>query len=217
MSSASVTKKVKLAEIMLMAGCSVCTDSIDTNIYDDSGNLKIDSSSTFVRTNASYNAYKMDVEGMRQVRWPGVTSSRIGGVFVKEDGSVIDIYNLTGMASDTDFMEGDYTFTSVPDGSKYFIFAVKVVNADGEALAVDSSELEAIEPDWVEHKLELVGIYEAAMLNGTLRSVTGVAAKLGDNNSNTYTGWTYDSEGNVQNIDLSAMPSFGSPCRYSAR
>lgn len=39
------------------------------------------------------------------------------------------------------------------------------------------------------------------MLNGTLRSVTGVAAKLGDNNSNTYTGWTYDSEGNVQNID----------------
>ena len=201
MSSASVTKKVKLAEIMLMAGCSVCTDSIDTNIYDDSGNLKIDSSSTFVRTNASYNAYKMDVEGMRQVRWPGLTSSRIGGVFVKEDGSVIDIYNLTGMASDTDFMEGDYTFTSVPDGSKYFIFAVKVVNADGEALAVDSSELEAIEPDWVEHKPELVGIYEAAMLNGTLRSVSGVAAKLGDNDSNTYTGWTYDSEGNVQNID----------------
>lgn len=40
MSSASVTKKVKLTEIMLMAGCSVCTDSIDTNIYDDSGNLK---------------------------------------------------------------------------------------------------------------------------------------------------------------------------------
>lgn len=78
---------------------------------------------------------------------------------------------------------------------------MKVVNADGEALAVDSSELEAIEPDWVEHKPELVGIYEAAMLNGTLRSVTGVAAKLGDNNSNTYTGWTYDSEGNVQNID----------------
>ena len=201
LSSASVTKMVNLPDIMLMSGCSVCTDSTDTSICDDDGNIKVDSSTTFIRTNASYNAYRMDVEGMKQVRWPGVTSSRIGAVFVKEDGTVVDTYNLTGMSSDTDFMEGDFTFTTVPEEAKYFIFAVKVANANGELIAVDSSELEAIEPDWVEHKPELVGIYEAAMLNGTLRSVTGVAAKLGDGNGVTYTGWTYDSDGNVQNVD----------------
>lgn len=199
--SANVVKRVKLQDILLGASCSVCTDSLDSSIYDENGNVKIDSSTTFVRSNVSYNAYKMDVEGMKQVRWPGVTSSRIGAIFVKEDGSVIETYNLTGMASDSDFMEGDYTFTSVPDGAKYFIFAVKTVNEDGELIAVDSSELEAIEPDWVEHKPELVGIYEAAMMSGTLKSVSGVAAKLGDGNSNTYLGWAYDSEGKVTYVD----------------
>lgn len=74
---------------MLGASCSVCTDSLDSSIYDENGGIKIDSSTTFVRSNVSYNAYKMDVEGMKQVRWLAFTSSRIGAIFVKEDGSVI--------------------------------------------------------------------------------------------------------------------------------
>ena len=41
------------------------------------------------------------------------------------------------------------------------------------------------------------------MLNGTLRSVTGVAAKLGDNNNNTYTGWTYDSKDGAVRVKVS--------------
>ena len=138
---------------------------------------------------------------MKQVRWPGVASARIGAIFVDKDGTVIDTYNLTGMSQDSDFVDGEYVFTNVPTGAKYIIFAVKVGYTDDYALAVDSAEIEAIEPDWVEHKAELVGIYEAAMLNGTLRSVTGVAAKVGDGTSSTYTGWTYDNDGHVKDMD----------------
>ena len=208
-SSASVQRRMALADILFQAGCSVCTDSTDTGIYDSDGNVKIDSSSTFVRTNSGYNAYRMDVEGMKQVRWPGVASARIGAIFVDKDGTVIDTYNLTGMSQDSDFVDGEYVFTNVPTGAKYIIFAVKVGYTDDYALAVDSAEIEAIEPDWVEHKAELVGIYEAAMLNGTLRSVTGVAAKVGDGTSSTYTGWAYDNDGHVKDmgpLDVADLP-----------
>lgn len=200
-SSAKEQRRMNLDSILFQAGCSVCTDSTDSGIYDAEGNLKIDASTTFVRTNSSYNAYRLNVEGMKLVRWPGIASSRIGAIFVDGTGTVIDTYNLTGMSSETDFNDGDYAFTSVPQEAKYIIFAVKIGFTDDYALAVDSNELEAVEPDWVEHKPELVGLYQAAMLNGTLRSVTGVAAKVGDANSNTYTGWTYETDGHVKPMD----------------
>ena len=196
-SSASVVRRFKLSEILLKAGYSVITDSTDTGIFTEDGELKFDSSQAFIRTNSGYNTYMMDVEGMKQVRWPGVASSRIGAIFVDEDGKMLDVYTLTGMAADSDFTDGDYTFTNVPTGAKYIVFAAKVGFTNAEAIAVDSSELEAIEPDWVEHKPDLCGIYAAAMVNGTLRSVSGVQAKVGDGNSNTYTGWSYDKEGHV--------------------
>lgn len=200
LSSATTTQRVSLPSILMTEGCSVCTDAEDTNLYLDNGDLNI-GTSTYIRVNTSYNTYKMDVVGMMQIRWPGVVSSRIGGIFINDAGSVVSVFNLTGMSSDTDFSDGDYTFTTVPDGATSFIFAVKVTNSDGELIAVDSTDIEAIEPDWVEHKPELVGIYEAAMVGGTLRSVTGVNAKVGDNSANTYSGWAYDSEGKVQNVD----------------
>ena len=199
-SSAGTIRRSELSELLLKTGCSVCTDSTDAGIYTDDGELITDSVQAFVRTNSSYNAYILDVEGMKQVRWPGIASVRIGAVFVDEKGKKIDVFNLTGMAEDSDFGDGDYVFTSVPTGAKYMVFAVKAT-VTGEVIAVDSSELEAIEPDWVEHNPDLCGIYAAAMVDGTLRSVSGVQAKVGDGTSSTYTGWSYDKEGHIVEMD----------------
>lgn len=201
LSSASVQRRVQLSDILFQSGCSVCTDSIYTNIYDENHELNIDGMTTLIRTNSSYNTYRLDVEGMKLVRWPGVASSRIGAIFVDEEGNVIDAFNLTGVSNDCDFADGDYVFTQVPDGAKYIIFAVKISYANDYALAVDSDNIEAMEPDWVEHAPELVGLYGAAMLDGTLRSVPGVAAKLGDGTTTTYEGWAYDSDGHISHMD----------------
>ena len=54
---------------------------------------------------------------------------------------------------DFDGTRGDYIFTDVPAGAKWFFFTTFiVVDQNAECIAVDSSSVEAIEPDWVEHK-----------------------------------------------------------------
>ena len=71
-------------------------------------------------------------------------------------------------------------------------------------LLTDSAELEAIEPDWVEHKPELIGIYQGwvdGMVQGGtpvsgLRSISGKVVTRGNNTQTTNATWTYDAAGN---------------------
>ena len=66
----------------------------------------------------NYNAYMIDVSGMKQVRYPGLNNSNIGGVFLNEDGVIIKTFNMAISSSMFDFVEGDYIFTDVPTGEK---------------------------------------------------------------------------------------------------
>jgi hypothetical protein len=154
----------------------------------------------------NYNAYKIDVTGMKQVRWPGVNHSQIGGVFVNASGVIISTFNMAVSDSMFDFVEGDYIFTDVPDGAVAFVFGSVVKNNALEAIAVDSAEIEAIEPDWVENDPCLGGVYQASVDSMTrLRSVSGVAAKTGDGTRTTSTEWTYDAEGNPTNTPVGTL------------
>ena len=150
--------------------------------------------------NPNMNVYAIDVDGMKQVRWPGLNNAQIGAVFLDEDGKVISKYNMSVSNSLFDFTLGDYIFIDVPKGAKRFVFTSPRGFDDEEAIAVDSTSIEAIEPDWVVADEYLIGVY-----GGTLdalmriRSISGALTRRGDDTHSTNSEWAYDKDGELTN------------------
>ena len=188
MSTSNKITRKKLSEILLQELTSVFL----------SGNavgqpLRIDE-------NANFNTYSIDVEGMKQVRFPGVNSSTICGAFVDDDNTVVSLFNMYVSHAYFDFVPGEYVFCDVPQGAQRFIFTSQNGLDDAEAIAVDSNAIEAIEPDWVHTPDRLVGVYGASV-DGLMRmrSISGAKTQVGTGTSQTSTEWTYDANGNVTN------------------
>lgn len=154
----------------------------------------------------NYNVYRHDVSGMKQVRWPGINHSIIGAVFTDASGVIVGTFNLAVSNSMFDFIEGDYVFCDVPEGAKYIYFASKITNNELEVISVDSNEIEAIEPDWVENEPWLCGVYHASIdALMQMRSISGATVRTGTGNSTTSTEWSYDENGRVKNTPVSAL------------
>jgi hypothetical protein len=226
MSTATRTQRLLLSELASFDGkvplTSRCTVG---SAMGELGNL------------SGYITYKVDVEGYKQVRFPGfVDNDQYScSVFTDASGNVISRSSLmintsiSGNPMDFDSSVGDYNFLDVPDNAKYMYFCVQsavatlyggsgevpqgslgavkvngVVTGYYAVLLTDSTELEAIEPDWVEHRPELIGIYqgyvEGMVTGGTptsgLRSISGKVVSRGSNTQTTNTSWTYDAAGN---------------------
>lgn len=156
----------------------------------------------------NYNIYRLDVSGMKQVRWPGINHSIIGAVFTDASGVIVGKFNLAVSNSMFDFNEntGDYVFCDVPDGAKYFYFTSKSTNANEEVIAVDSAEIEAIEPDWVENKPWLCGVYHASIdALMQMRSISNANVRVGTGTSTTSSEWTYDENGRAKNTPVGSL------------
>ena len=153
--------------------------------------------------NPNMNVYAIDVDGMKQVRWPGLNNAHIGAVFLDEDGKVISKYNMSVSHALFDFTLGDYIFIDVPKGAKRFVFTSPRGFDDEEAIAVDSTAIEAIEPDWVVADEYLIAVY-----GGTIdplmrmRSVSGATTRLGDGSSGSNPDWVYDNSGELTNTTV---------------
>lgn len=154
--------------------------------------------------NAVMNVYGINVDGMKQVRWPGINNEELGCVFTDEEGDVISTFRMAITDAQFDFVAGeDYIFTDVPAGAVKFLFTALKGHDDQEALAVDSKNVEAIEPDWVWRKEFLVGVYGMGQdALGRARSISGTKAVVGTGNSTTSMEWTYDEAGNVTNLSV---------------
>ena len=160
------------------------------------------------------NVYSLDVVGMRQVRWPGVSSDVAGGVFLDADGKVSGTVCPHITNANSDFIAGEYVFAAVPTGSCRFVFTSPVGQDLQECIAVDSSAIEAIEPDWVEHNLELIGVYKGSVDNlNRLRSVSGAVPQGGTGTPSTWAGWGYDADGNVTN----GLPPTGTKLNFTCK
>lgn len=199
LSTAKNINRKTLSDIILQEGKAV----IVTNVEEGVSTLEM----TGVLTDTpNYNAYKLDVSGMKQVRWPGLNNANIGAVFLNEEGVIIKKYNMAVNNTLFDFVEGEYIFIDVPGGAKSFVFASATANNNLEAIAVDSSEVEAIEPDWVLSEEWLGGIYHASIDTITqLRSISGATIRVGKGTSTTSSEWSYDSEGKPTNTPLNGM------------
>ena len=199
LSTASRINRKYLRDILVSPNVAVMT----TNAVIGTSTLASDG---ILTATADYNAYGIDVEGMKQVRYPGINHSQIGGVFLNADGVVIGKYNMALTNSMFDFTEGDYIFIDVPQGAKTFVFGSKNTNADLEAIAVDSAEIEAIEPDWVHNKACLGGVYHASIDSLLqIRSISGATVRVGTGTSTTSSEWTYDSDGNPTNTPVGKL------------
>ena len=155
--------------------------------------------------NPNMSVYAIDVEGMKQVRWPGINNAIMGAVFVDANNKVVKTFNMSVSHALFDFSVGDYVFTDVPLGAVRLVFTSPTGFDDEEAIAVDSSAIEAIEPDWVLAKERLVGVYGMSVDSLMRpRSISGVKTRCGDNNSRTNVDWKYDSEGNPTNSSVPA-------------
>lgn len=154
----------------------------------------------------NYNVYRLDVSGMKQVRWPGLNHSIVGAVFTNEDGIAVGTFNLAISNPMFDFVDGDYVFCDVPENAKYLHFTSKAANTELEAIAVDSSAIEAIEPDWVFNKAWLGGIYQASIdALMQMRSVSNAHINVGTNTHTTSNEWVYDEDGRVKNIPVGTL------------
>lgn len=122
-------------------------------------------------TQVSQNSYYMvDVKGYKQVRFPGLVSAVYGALFLDSEGNIIERMKAT---SDIGIINGMYLFNAIPANAVKLAFSV-VNNAPFDyVLLTKSDEIEAIEPDWCEHKECLTGVYEAVSQNDILRSISG--------------------------------------------
>ncbi len=155
--------------------------------------------------NASYNVYAVDVEGMKQVRWPGENNAQVGAVFTDEEGKVVKTFAMAIAHEQFDFVHGDYVFCDVPNGAREFVFSSPAGFDDLECIAVDSEAAEAIEPDWVHTHDRLVGVYAVTTDSlGNARSKSGAVPARGDETNATSSAWKYDGDGRVANT---AIPS----------
>lgn len=206
-STATRVNRKHLADIMVKSLAAIFTDNVVAG-----GDYEI-------TDNPNMNVYELDVAGMKQVRWPGVNNAMIGAVFVGEDGKVIKKFNMSVGAALFDFVNGEYVYTDVPNGAVKIVFTSPVGFDNLEAIAVDSSAVEAIEPDWVyiggsldnPAIRELVGVY-GMTLDSLMRarSISGAVTKRGENNNTINPDWQYDNDGNLTNATVPSSTMTGS-------
>lgn len=119
---------------------------------------------------SDYSAATVAVKGYKQVRWPSVNSAQYGAVFTDDDGNII---SRAKASSDSGLIDGMYCFAAIPEGATKLTFTIKRTADFDYVLLTNSTEIEAIEPDWVEHTECLTGVYEALMTNDMIYSWSG--------------------------------------------
>ena len=191
LSTAKKVNRKKLSKILVKAFSCIYTNEL------------VPGGDYSIVENPNMSVYAIDVEGMKQVRWPGINNAIMGAVFVDANNKVVKTFNMSVSHALFDFSVGDYIFTDVPIGAKRLVFTSPKGFDDEEAIAVDSTSIEAIEPDWVLAKERLVGVYGMSVDSLMRpRSISGVRTRMGDNTSRTNEDWKYDSEGNPTNSSV---------------
>lgn len=127
-------------------------------------------------TTNSNTVYKINVAGLKMIRWPGVSGATYAAAFADSN---LNMMNAVSLNSQIEFVNGDYLFATVPDGAEWLYFtaptAIDTNQFPAYCVKCYSDNVSAIEPDWVEHEECLCGIYEANILDGLVRSISNVA------------------------------------------
>ena len=174
---------------------------------------------------ATQDTYRIPVKGMALVRFPATLSPSIGSAFTTADGKVVQANTLKEVTAaegdsdgrspqnssdaspidfptETEHLDDAYDILNVPPTADYLHFTVPASYPTTlRAIATDSAEIESLEPQWNTHLPELVGMYQATLYGGHIRSTVGTGKNvlLGKNQGSNYTfesaEWVYDTDG----------------------
>lgn len=175
--------------------------AIDNSLYVDGYGVD-----DILAADSTCNVYKVLVEGNKRVRFPGIEHETYSFVFVDDEENIISINTLSVPVTETnptDFINnmGDYDFRDIPSNAKYLYFTCKTTAASRTmvlhgvgVIVTNSDKIVDVEPDWVEHKAELIGIYPSSIPNTVPHSLSGKSVRYASGTSNAT--WTYGSDGN---------------------
>ncbi len=200
LSSANVRNIYRLAELLYSESKGVYVDdSTETGV----------NVADLLGQGSNVNVYRVDVEGMKQVRWPGMNNQTMGCVFTDADGKVVGVFQMAVSNTNFDFTIGSYIYASVPQGAKWFYFTTFKDLEESEVHVVDSDSIEAIEPEWTEIKSpkalneeiedgSVFGTYPITIDGlGLPRSISSGRSRRGTGTSTINPNWLYDDEGNA--------------------
>ena len=121
-------------------------------------------------SDSSYALVHVAVGGYSRVRFPSVPgNSFLGSIFTNADGTVVQdvlVETLSG-----GFEPGMYVIADVPNGATDLYFSVKKSAEFDKVVLSNSTRIEDMEPDWVEHEACMVGVAESTVVGTKLRSV----------------------------------------------
>ena len=214
-SSATVIHRYNLGDCLYEDG-----KGIDNRIVEVGQNFANATLSTAINC----AVYRADVEDMKLVRFPGMKHSYFSCAFTDKNSEILAMYNLTMQdisvngsivnPADFDNEAGDYDFREVPDNAKYIYFTcLKSLSEDLEIIAANSSEIECMEPDWVEHLPELIGLYSGSATGITtggtpttgLRSLSGKTAARGNGTSTSSTEFEEGNNGEPTTLPTTSI------------
>ncbi len=150
-------------------------------------------------SNTSTNIYKTEVRGMKLLRYPGMNVAQIAVLFTDGNERVIGVFSYYNPLSD--MAVGDYIIAEIPEDAVYAFITIPKGLDETEVVITDSANVESVEPDWLVHEPELIGVYRGCCDGGRqLRSISGAVATHGNNVSSTNADWEYDGDGNLSSI-----------------
>lgn len=141
---------------------------------------------------------RLNVEGMRLLRYPAMNTASYSAVFTDADGMILSVFSFASPQSD--MLEGDYYIAPIPEGARWALFTVPRGYDSEQVRATDSADIESVE-DWLLHDPELIGVYQAsADAQRQIRSLSGKSVLRGTGTNTTHAGWEYDGDGNLTSL-----------------
>lgn len=127
---------------------------------------------------SNYATVHIELGGYSRVRFPSVPgSSFLGSVFTNADGNVVQDVLVETLGGG--FEAGMYVIADVPSGATDLYFTVLKSAEFDKVVLSNSSKIEDMEPDWVEHEACMVAVAESTIVGTKLRSVMTSAASAG--------------------------------------
>jgi hypothetical protein len=121
----------------------------------------------------NYSVCNVTVSGHKRVRFPSVPgTSLVGSIFTDKDGAIVSSVCISGLAQK--FTEGMYIVADIPDTATELYFTIMNTAEFDCVVLSDSTNIEDMEPDWVEHTECLTAVFESSIVGSKIRScITG--------------------------------------------
>lgn len=149
-------------------------------------------------SDSSYAVCNIEVAGYRKVRYPTVAGTNfMGAIFTDAEGDIVGEVMVETLSGG--FEPGMYVIADVPTGAERLYWTIQKSAEFDKVVLSNSTKIEDMEPDWVEHDACMGAAAESTIVGTKLRSVMTSTPSVG---SLTWTDFNYYSaQRGMQQID----------------